>query len=59
MPAVVDVEKCSGCKSCEEACPSSAIQVADDTSIAVVSPDDCIDCNACEDVCTTSAITMA
>jgi Fe-S-cluster-containing hydrogenase component 2 len=57
MPAVVDAELCSGCKSCEEVCPSAAIAV-NDSNIAVVNEDDCIDCNACEDACTTHAITM-
>ena len=43
MPAVVDTEKCNGCKSCESECPSNAVKVVDDK--AVVTPDDCIDCN--------------
>jgi NAD-dependent dihydropyrimidine dehydrogenase PreA subunit len=59
MPAIVDVEKCSGCKSCEEVCPTDAIKVADFTSLAGVSEEDCIDCNACEDACTTKAISMS
>jgi NAD-dependent dihydropyrimidine dehydrogenase PreA subunit len=54
MPAIVDVEKCDGCKSCEEACPSDAIKVVE--AVAVVNVDDCIDCNACEDACPNHAI---
>lgn len=56
MPAVVDVEKCDGCKSCVDACPSQAIDVPENH--AVVKPDDCIDCNACADACPNGAITM-
>ena len=54
MPAVVDVEKCDGCHSCESECPSEAIEIVE--NVAVVSPDDCIDCNACENACPTQAI---
>ena len=56
MPAVVDVEKCDGCGTCAENCPSDAIKVED--KIAVVKPDDCIDCNLCEDNCPQKAIEM-
>jgi NAD-dependent dihydropyrimidine dehydrogenase PreA subunit len=56
MPAVVDVEQCNACKSCEEVCPSDAIAVQE--TRAVVKDDDCIDCNACMDACTSNAITM-
>ena len=57
MPAVVDSEKCNACKSCVDACPSSAISVPEAT--AVVNKDDCIDCNACVDACPSQAISMA
>ncbi len=56
MPAIVDAEKCDACGSCVEACPSSAITMAE---VAVVAPDDCIDCAACVGECTHEAITMA
>ncbi len=54
MPAVVDVEKCDGCATCVESCPTEAIKMQDEK--ACVSADDCIDCNACEDACTSGAI---
>ena len=57
MPAVVDREKCDGCKSCEECCPTQSILVQDD-NIAAVKVEECIDCNACMDACPTGAITM-
>jgi NAD-dependent dihydropyrimidine dehydrogenase PreA subunit len=54
MAAIVDAEKCDGCHSCEEQCPTDAIKVVED--FAVVSVDDCIDCNACENACPTQAV---
>lgn len=54
MPAIVDIEKCDGCESCVESCPSEAIHMED--GHAVVKQEECIDCNACEDACTTGAI---
>lgn len=54
MPAVVDKEKCDGCGTCVESCPSEAIKMEDGK--AEVKQDECIDCNACEDACTTGAI---
>jgi len=56
MPATVDKDKCTGCKSCVDVCPSEAIKVPD--KVAEVKAEDCIDCNACADACTSGAITM-
>lgn len=50
----VDIEKCDGCKSCMEVCPSEAISLVD--AKAVISEDDCADCGACESECPNSAI---
>ena len=58
MPAVVEAENCTGCKSCEEICPTSAIAV-DETAIAKVKEEECIDCNACVDACTSQSISIA
>lgn len=56
MPASVDMEKCTGCKTCVDSCPSSAIAVPEEK--AVISKDDCIDCGACVDSCEQRAIEM-
>ena len=56
MPAIVDNEKCTGCKSCIEECPSEAIKMVDEK--ALVDNDICIDCGVCVDACPVEAISM-
>ena len=56
MPAKFDTEKCTGCESCVEECPSEAISMADDK--AKVDVDECVDCGACVDACPVEAISM-
>jgi len=56
MPAIVDEEKCDGCESCVEECPSEAIKMVDGK--AVVDIDACIDCGVCVDTCPAEAISM-
>jgi len=56
MPAKVDKEKCTGCESCVEECPSEAISMVEDK--AEIDADACIDCGVCVDVCPAEAISM-
>jgi len=56
MATKVDKEKCSGCESCVEECPSDAIKMADGK--AVIDAETCIDCGACIDACPEEAISM-
>ena len=56
MPVNVDKEKCNGCESCVEECPSEAISMADDT--AAIDAEKCIDCGVCVDTCPSEAISM-
>ena len=56
MPVKVNKEKCTGCETCVEECPSEAISMANGK--AVVDPDTCIDCGVCVDACLVEAISM-
>lgn len=56
MPAEIDKDKCTGCGSCVDECPSDAISMADGK--AVVDSDACIDCGACIDACPVEAISL-
>jgi heterodisulfide reductase subunit A-like polyferredoxin len=56
MPAKVDKQKCTGCESCLEDCPSEAISMVDEK--AGVAADACVDCGVCVDTCPAEAISM-
>ena len=56
MATKVDMEKCTGCESCVEECPSEAISMASEK--AVIDVDACVDCGVCVDVCPVEAISM-
>ena len=56
MPAKVDKEKCTGCESCVEECPSEAISMVDEK--AEIDLDACVDCGVCVDACPVEAISM-
>ncbi len=56
MPAKIDKEKCTGCGSCVEECPSEAIKMVNEK--AVIDSEACIDCGVCVDACTTESITL-
>lgn len=56
MPAKIDADKCTGCESCVESCPSEAIKMVDGK--AVIDEDACVDCGVCVDECPVEAIEM-
>jgi 6-hydroxynicotinate reductase len=50
----IDLEKCTGCKTCEQACQVHAIKV---TKKKARSYEDCVSCGACVKVCPEGALT--
>jgi Fe-S-cluster-containing hydrogenase component 2 len=50
----VDLEKCTGCGICLEACPVEAISMVDGKAVIVA--DDCLACEACARICPQEAI---
>ena len=53
--AVVDAERCSGCRICVELCPFEAITYDRERRVAVVNPSLCKGCGTCTAACTAGA----
>lgn len=56
MIPMVDLEKCDGCESCVDVCPTDSITIVDGK--ACIDPEECIECEACVDACPNDALTM-
>ena len=56
LVAIVDTSKCTGCETCVNECPASAIAVENEK--AKVDKEMCVDCQTCVDVCPSEAIVM-
>ena len=56
MAIIVDEEKCTGCGSCVEACPSEAITIENDK--AKIDLEECVECESCLDECPEGAISL-
>lgn len=55
--AVVDIDTCTGCATCEERCPTDAIQV-NESGTAGVDESACFGCGVCARFCPKTAISL-
>jgi heterodisulfide reductase subunit A len=55
--AVIDEEKCSGCKICKELCPYGAISFDDEKKVCSINQVLCKGCGTCAAACPSGAIT--
>jgi ferredoxin len=56
LVAIVDAKKCTGCETCVNECPASAIAIENEK--AKVDKEMCVDCQTCVDICPSEAIVV-
>lgn len=54
--AEVDVDRCSGCRSCVAVCPYEAVSFDSEREVAEVSPVRCLGCGTCVAACPSGSI---
>jgi NAD-dependent dihydropyrimidine dehydrogenase PreA subunit len=56
LVAIVNTTKCTGCETCVNECPASAIAIENEK--AKVDKEMCVDCQTCVDICPSEAIVV-
>lgn len=56
MAAKVDNQRCTGCRSCVDACPVNAIKIENEKAVI---NDDCVECGVCIPQCPMEAISLS
>ncbi|MGD8983554.1 MAG: ferredoxin family protein [Desulfobacteraceae bacterium] len=59
MPPTFDMEKCSGCGTCDDICPADAIymKISEDADVPYLKyPEECWHCGSCRQDCPEGAI---
>ncbi|MCP4763638.1 MAG: 4Fe-4S dicluster domain-containing protein [archaeon] len=54
----INQEKCTGCGSCVDACPSEVYDAPVNDKAVIARIDDCVGCEACVTECPEEAITV-
>ncbi|GAV26021.1 ferredoxin [Carboxydothermus islandicus] len=54
----LDLDKCTGCGSCAEACPARLFEVKGEKVELVSDPSECMGCETCTTSCPTGAVTI-
>jgi len=52
---IIDGERCTGCGTCMDLCPTQAVELRAGQA-AIARPEDCTYCGDCEDICPEGAI---
>lgn len=52
---LIDNDKCTGCGTCVDVCPTSVFEIKNEKSLPV-KPDECLLCRVCEVQCQEGAI---
>ncbi|MFP4667763.1 MAG: DUF362 domain-containing protein [Desulfobacterales bacterium] len=53
-----DADLCTGCETCVDQCPVSALSMDEETDLPVVDEETCISCFCCQEVCPEKAIRL-
>lgn len=56
MVAKINLDECTGCGTCVDECPATAIELVDEK--AKVDDEECTECGTCVDSCPSSAIKL-
>lgn len=57
MALNIDLDKCTGCGDCVDACGMEVLAVEND-KVKIVDEDECTECGMCENECSEGAITL-